>query len=429
MNIKNLIYIGFLSILLSFSSCNWFEGEEQISATEDLNNFIYEVMKNQSWYFWYDRVPDLDAASYTDSYEYLEALMYKELDNWSYLTTIEEYNAHYVYAVYYGHGFAYKFDEQSKMRISFVYPNSPMAMKGVERGWEIIAVNNTSVSDILAGNLLGSIFGPSEAGYTNRFKIVNLQQDTIEFEVEKTEVNEKTVLYKNVYQQSGGKTGYLVFKGFIEPSFEELNQAFTYFASENINNLILDLRYNGGGLMSVANYLAATIGGTKVKDKIFVKYTHNNTKTSKDYEYFFVAPDVLININKLVVIATSGTASASEAVINGLKPYMEVKIVGDNTHGKPVGMYSFEHEGYKVVPICFQIANSEGFGDYFDGLPTDAFRIDDLSRNWGDPEEASLKEALYYLENGIFSAQTPVKSYINLPQMPLKSLQAEIGAL
>jgi len=147
------------------------------------------------------------------------------------------------------------------------------------------------------------------------------------------------------------------------------------------------------------------------------------------FENIFSAPDVLLNINKLVVIATSGTASASEAVINGLKPFMDVKIVGGDTHGKPVGMYSFEHGNYKFVPICFKLTNSEGYGDYFGGLPADAYRTDDLSKDWGNPNEASLKEALYYIENGFFSNQLPVKLNPYLPKMPLKGLKAEIGAI
>lgn len=429
MKLKYALYILLFLGIIGLSSCNWFDKKDDLTETQDLNKFIFEVMKEQSWYYWYDMVPELEPLDYADSYQYLEELKYQELDGWSYLTTIEEYNAHYVYAVYYGHGFAYKFDESGKMRISFVYANSPIAQLGVQRGWEIIAVNATSVPDIVSQNLLATIFGPSQAGYTNHIKIVNLQQDTLEFDVQKTEVSENTVLYKNVYEYAGGKTGYLVFKSFIEPSIAELKTAFTYFQSENINNLVLDLRYNGGGLMSVANYLASAIGGANVTNKVFVKFSHNNTKTGNDFQNLFSTPDVPLNINKLVVIATSSTASASEAVINGLMPFMDVKVVGGNTHGKPVGMYSFEHGNYKLVPICFKLTNSQDYGDYFDGLPADALRADDLSKDWGNKEEASLKEALYYIENGFFSNQLPVKSNPNLPKMPLKGLKAEIGAI
>ena len=427
---SKLIILTLLIIAsLSWQSCKWFEEPEEISETEDLNNFIFEVMKNQSWYLWYEYVPDLNPKDFGNSHEFLEDLKYKELDTWSYLTTIEEHNAHFVDAIYYGHGFAYKFDEDEKMRISFVFKNSPMDILGVKRGWEILAINNVSIPDIIAQNLSTSIFGPSEIGYVNHLTMATLPGDTIEFDVAKAEVKENTVLYSNIYEQTTGKTGYLVFKSFIEPSIEELNTAFNYFASENVNNIILDLRYNGGGLMSVANHLGALLGGTKVIDKLFISYTHNNTKLDNNFEYFFEAAENSINIDKLVVIATGGTASASEAIINGLSPYLDVKIVGDNTHGKPVGMYSFEFNEYLLVPICFQLTNSNGYGDYFDGLPADAYRIDDLTRDWGDINEKCFKESMFYIENGYFSDQAPVKSRVKQYPMPLKGIQKEVGAL
>jgi hypothetical protein len=136
-----------------------------------------------------------------------------------------------------------------------------------------------------------------------------------------------------------------------------------------------------------------------------------------------------VNIDRLVFITTNNTASASEAVINGLKPYMKVVLVGSTTHGKPVGMYTFQHNDYLLVPICFQLTNSLGDGDYFSGIPVDAERIDDLTKDWGNTDESCLKESLFYTENGYFSNQPPVKSKAIQYPMPLKGIQNEIGAL
>ena len=114
----------------------------------------------------------------------------------------------------------------------------------------------------------------------------------------------------------------------------------------------------------------------------------------------------------MVFITSKGTASSSEALINCLAPYIDVKTVGDTTYGKPVGMYVFKYDDWAFLPIVFKLVNTNGTGDYFFGIPPDSECPDDITRSFDDREEACLKEALYYIENGSFPARKYVKRYV-----------------
>jgi carboxyl-terminal processing protease len=109
-----------------------------------------------------------------------------------------------------------------------------------------------------------------------------------------------------------------------------------------------------------------------------------------------------IQLDKLVVITTSSTASASELVISGLKPYMNMKLIGSTTHGKPVGM-NIEGDtklNIAVAPISFRNVNSQGYSDYFDGIPVDFAIKDNVTQDWGNTADASLNAALNYISLG-----------------------------
>ena len=126
------------------------------------------------------------------------------------------------------------------------------------------------------------------------------------------------------------------------PRWTALNTAFTQVRDAGATELVLDLRYNGGGLVSVAQHLAGLIAGDPLVGQVFVQFTHNDKQSSRNTAYRFEAKPQALAATRLVVIATRGSASASEAVINGLRPYMDVKVVGDTTYGKPVGQYGFD---------------------------------------------------------------------------------------
>jgi len=170
--------------------------------------------------------------------------------------------------------------------------------------------------------------------------------------------------------------------------------------------------------------LASNIIGPAGIGKNFIEYVHNEDKTAYNQSHTFIEAELPLNLTRLIVIATESTASASELIINGLKPFMDIILVGDDTHGKPVGSYSFNDRDkkYAINPITFAITNEDGEGYYFDGLKADVYVPDGLARDFGDPEESQLKEVLYYIEHGSFSISGARQT---LPAPSRKSLAYE----
>lgn len=406
-----------------FSSCS--DDEVEVSDNYKINAYIKRIMKDEAWYLWYEQVPEIDPNTYWNPSDYLYAMINKEIDKWSYVTSKAAYELHYVAGEYIGHGFGRKWDEEGRLRVSFVYEGSPMALAGVSRGWKILEINNKSVYQITNYNLWGSIFGANEAGTTNHFKMENLAGEIIEFEVQKAVVEEKSVLYSQVIDLNAKKVGHIVLKTFIEPTIAELDATFATFAAEGVTDIILDLRYNGGGRVDVAQHLAGLIARNQ-SGNLLAKLQLNETKTDNNQEVLIETVANSISAEKLVVLASKGTASASELIINGLKPYIDVKIVGDDTYGKPVGMYSFEYIETMIVPICFRFINADGDTDFFDGISANAYVIDDVSKQFSDITEACLAEALFYIENGTFSGVS--KKTTARPVKYARGLEEEIGA-
>jgi C-terminal processing protease CtpA/Prc len=186
----------------------------------------------------------------------------------------------------------------------------------------------------------------------------------------------------------------------VTPSTEALNVAFRALVDAGANELILDLRYNGGGLVSVAQHLGGLIAGEPSRDQVFIQFVHNDKNTARNTALRLPVPPAALGVPRLVVIATRASASASEAVINGLKPFMTVTVVGEATFGKPVGQYGYDFCDKTLFPVAFEGRNARGEGDYYNGIPADCAAADDLDHPLGDAGEASLAEALRFLRTG-----------------------------
>jgi hypothetical protein len=170
-----------------------------------------------------------------------------------------------------------------------------------------------------------------------------------------------------------------------------------------VSELVLDLRYNGGGLISVAEFLSGLLGGELTAGEIFARRVHNTRNAFRNSDTLFVNEANALDLNRIVIITSGSTASASEMIINGLDPFLDVWLVGDDTFGKPVGSYGFSFCDKVLRPISFANANAVGNTDFFAGFAVDCASEDDLSHELGDPLEASLAEALYVIENNTCS--------------------------
>ena len=404
-------YLLFLVLLpvLFLSSCKKEEEEPFVPPTDDevARNELYNVMN--AYYLWYKLMPKVDKTTYPGPRELLAAMRYKELDRWSFVQDYDDYLKQ-SQAIFVGHGIRIGLDINNKTRIAQIYNSSPMYALGVRRGWIIKKLNDTELAPIFIagdGDAYYNLIGPSTAGITNKFLFQTPEGKDSTITTTKAQFTVNLVIHYDTLHLKTGITGHLVYEQFEQPSNAELETAFSFFKANNINNIIVDLRYNGGGDITVLQNLAAYIGGSSKFGKPFITFTHNDQQTSRNKTYNFGTVTSPVSIGKMIVITTRSTASASEQLINGLKPFIEIKTVGDTTNGKPVGMYAFQYlKKYIFWPISFEILNTAGVGDFYDGFIPEKYVPDDITRDWGDRNEACLKEAIYLLENGSVSAKS-----------------------
>ena len=379
-------------------------------TVKSVNEQIYATMKQ--YYLWYDSLPVVNPDSSTDPQKFINSIVNRR-DKWSFILTDKQYQAEFVTGAYAGHGFSTGFDKDSKLRIAYVFNSSDLHTAGVTRGWIIKSVNGI-IPDTTNSN---TIFGASTAGIQNTFTFTRPDgKDTVLTFVKK-EIIRNTVLSYDTLHVGNKVVGYISFLAFELDADAALKTAITYLMQNNATDLVLDLRYNGGGSATTAQNLANMLAGKLANGKPFVHYTYNDKNSRYNDTWNFSSTAVSLNLSRLFVITTHGTASASELIINGLRPYMNVRMIGSRTDGKPVGMNQFQlNYNYYLYPIMFQITNANNYGDYFDGLPVDQQEVDDLTHDFGDRNEACMSQALNYIQYGSFlstskAAKMPSKIY------------------
>lgn len=271
-------------------------------------------------------------------------------------------------------------------------------------------LNNTSLAPIFLAKddaAYSQLIGPSTANVTNTFLFQTPAGKDSTITSAKSAFILNTVMLADTLHLKSGITGHLVFDQFIPPSNQELKDAFTYFSQNNVKDLIVDLRYNGGGDLSVLTNMASYVAGASKFNTPFLKLTFNDKNSKFNVTYNYNAVTVPLTISKLVVITTRGTASASEDFINGLKPVVNVTTIGDTTNGKPVGMVGIPYEkDYMFWPISFSLLNSANSGEFYKGIPPVKVVGDDITHDWNNRNEACFREAIYYLEHGTVSAKS-----------------------
>ncbi len=329
--------------------------------------------------------------------------------------------------------------------VRYIIPNSDAATKNIKRGDIFYAVNGTTLTADNYKSLLGNeTYTLNFADFDNG----NITPNGLSLSLTKSQLTENPVLLHNIIPLGTKKVAYLVYNGFTSNFDTQLNQAFAEIKSGNPTHLVLDLRYNSGGSVQTAAYLASMITG-QFNAQVFAKQQWNAKVQS-----FFEAnsPQQLVNnftntisngqainslnLTKVYVLTTKSTASASELVINGLKPYINVVQIGDVTTGKNVGSITlydspnFRKENrstahkYAMQPLVLKIVNKTGFGDYQDGLiPTIELKenLGNLGQ-LGDINEPLLSTALGHISvNGRMMFRSSGKDFV--PFLDSKSMR------
>lgn len=323
--------------------------------------------------------------------------------------------------------------------VQYVYKNSPSGIVGVQRGWYISKINNSPIGyDNASVTVLNDIFFGT--GTSANFTFTKPDGSTIALSLAKGAFTANSVLYTDVITNGAAKTGYIVFNQFFgSGSITELTTAFSDFAAKGINELVVDLRYNHGGSTTTQDAFANLIVPSLADGKTMYTYIFNDSlsagkfpllkrKTGFSNISFLPANNTVTykksgsvnSLSRVFFIVSRETASASELLINNLRPYVDVKLVGDTTYGKPVGFFPISIFNYAIYPISFKTVNSAGSAEYYNGFTPDKLTPDGVNRNWGNVNEPSLAAALRYINTGSFGRMSGMDDKNNRLQMAVQ---------
>ncbi|MEP6948939.1 MAG: S41 family peptidase [Ginsengibacter sp.] len=381
------------------------------------------VLITRDFYIWYNQVPStFSPQSYTDpnavmvglrAYS-LESGFNAPVDKWSFGVLKADWNqlsggfgSANNTASTGDFGLSVFFRAEGDLRVKLVERLSPAGLAGIQRGWKITKINgNTNITTSNSDFIVTSVFNTA----TSTFTFVKPDGTSVDMTLNATTYPQQTVYLDTVYNRGSKTIGYMVLNSFLGDTSEiygDFDRVMNNFASQNVSDIVIDLRYNGGGYVSVQEKLADYLAPSSANGGVMMKETYNDKHQNDNTTLYFRKTGPL-NPNHILFIVTQSTASASELLINNLKPYMDVKIIGPgNTDGKPVGFFPISTGDWYVFPISFRSTNSANYGGYFNGFAPDALVADGLDKNWGDPTEASLAEAMKYITTGSFKLQAP----------------------
>jgi carboxyl-terminal processing protease len=378
------------------------------------------------WYLFPDLLATVNQNSVTNLDDYLDARVAPARAanrdrGFTFATSIAEENAVINSGSSAGFGIRLSYDTANRrLFVVEAYEGAPGLAAGLDRGTEITAIGTTSanlqsVSSLFAipgdnggAQAVANALGPSEPGVSRVLRFTQPGGAVIERSITKTEfaLDPVSDRYGALILNDGGKrVGYLNLRTFIvSDAANQLRTAFGQFAAQGVTELILDLRYNGGGLVSVGDTFGDLMGAGRV-GQVWSKEILRASKSAENSTRLFRTEANAIAPTKVAVITTGSSASASELVANSLIPYLgsNLALVGANSFGKPVGQFGFDLAAcdLRVRAVAFRTVNANDQGDYYTGLasvmPNTCRAGDDIAFPLGDPREASIATALNFL--------------------------------
>lgn len=397
--LSGMIILSLTGCFSSSSSDN-FAGQ-QCSVGHQNRILINEIEQN---YLWNNELPgNIDPDQYSGIRELLAAVT-PEQDTFSFIMSQQEYEDIYINASFVGLGFSTLYDsEQQTARIRYVYDNSPADNVGITRGSRLTRIGERSTEEwfqlVESGQTTWSqAFGPSQAGVEVYLEWERVDGTFDDGYLLKQDVDTNTIMAVESFTVDDKTIGYFVFDSFIDRAASDINSAFDQIM--DVDELVIDLRYNSGGLIRIANQIASQTSWQQVEHETFVTYQFNDNYHDESTLFNLGEGIETLNLDRVVVLTTGASCSASELIVNGLSPFVDVVTVGDTTCGKPVGQYPTEICDDILFAVNFQSVNADGFGDYFDGLAPTCAATDTVTTNWGDPADPLLAEAFHYLQNG-----------------------------
>ena len=394
---KIFIYISLaISLIVSLNSCE----KENVNPNDIPDNdsllWFVDTLMN-TWYYWYNENEYLNYKAYNDPVVFMEDLKVDK-DKWSFIDLAKTVSAIFNEGKSFGFGFYLAWDAQYQLKVILSYNNTLAYEKGIRRGWILDKIDGVQVKEIAS---FDNFF--SEDPLTMTFDFFNHKGDPVQLTLTKETFNQNAVFETATYSAGSKKVGYLSYKSFLGYGRKEVFKAVKDLKSMGIQELIVDLRFNTGGFVSLADTIANILVPADKENELFISTIHNNIVSDEnDYEkHFEFHPDNL-GLERIFFLTNNYSASASERVINGLAPHMDVFQIGDTTSGKPYSMYGWQYGEWLIYPVSAKSVNANGFGDFEDGLIPDLYIADNHAYDWGDPNDPLIKQALHYIEYGSF---------------------------
>lgn len=397
--------------VLGLAGCGGDDGGPAPAASCDLPTqqaWLRSYMRD--WYLWSGRATSPAPAGFTTLASYFEALRFAgdattRADVWSFYQSTASYDQFYAEGQTMGYGlFVNGIERALPLRVRMVEPQGPAALAGLVRGDRIVSINGVPDSTLISGDF--AALSPAQAG------------DQVTVVADTAAGRRSLVLSAAVYPLTpvpvarvltlpdGRKAGYLALKDFIVQAQAPLDQAFAGFRAQGATELIVDLRYNGGGRISMANHLASQVVGALRAGALFTELRYNAAHQGSNVRVTFNAAPAPA-FGRVLVLTGSRTCSASELIVNGLAPHAQVVTIGATTCGKPYGFNPIASCGNTFSVVNFQSFNAADAGDYDDGLAPTCALAEDFTGALGDPAETLTGAALSYLQTGACPAAAP----------------------
>nr|WP_294171210.1 S41 family peptidase [uncultured Sphingomonas sp.] len=365
----------------------------------------------------------VDPANFSTVQAYIDALVAparaQNRDRFfTFTTSIAEENAFFSSGATAGFGFRVTSElGEGRVIVAETFEGTPAFAAGIDRGAEILAIGGgptdlVTVKDILAAEGPAGVsraLGPGDAGVTRVLRVREKDGTVRDVTLTKAQFEIDPVSDRygaGIINDNGKKVGYINLRTFIgEPAERDLRAAFAQFKAQGITEVIVDLRYNGGGLVRVAELLTNLLLGNRSTSDVLSYTVFRPEKASNNQTVFFMPQPESIAATKVAFIGTGSSASASELVMNSVLPYLgaNAALIGSNTFGKPVGQIAIDRpqcdDRLRILAFATQNANRQG--DYFNGLASNFQSTcrapDDLSNQLGNAQEASIRTALDFL--------------------------------
>ncbi|RUO75539.1 S41 family peptidase [Pseudidiomarina taiwanensis] len=370
---------------------------QQCSISDQKTRFL-SYMRDD--YFWVQDLPStVNLDNYADMYQLLEGIRSSQ-DRFSFILTEQEYQDRYVNASYAGFGFSARVTSSNQVFVNYVFADSPADLAGIQRADELVAIDGVAVTTLVQSGLYSDALGPGDVGVARQLTWRKPSGQQFTDVLTKEDVETNTVLAHDVLSIDSKQVGYFVLNSFINRTGQDLNSAYDTF--NGVDELIIDVRYNGGGLTRFANQAASQAAGDNVLGRVFTNYVFNQNNQNNNFTEFFQLYEGVrqLDLNRVYVLTTGASCSSSELIINALKPFVDVVVIGSPTCGKPVGQIPELICDKRTFVVNFETVNANGEGGYFDGLPVNCSASDTLVGDWGDPNDPLLATAAQHITNG-----------------------------